>query len=399
MNLSDGIGDDGMSQRPIYMDNNSTTRVDPRVVEAILPFLSEEYGNASSVTHHFGQRAGSAVESAREQVARLLTCNSKEIVFTSGATESNNLALFGVTKHAAAGSHVIVNAAEHKAILDPAKQLERDGFQLTVLPVSNHGTVEPASVAAAIQHNTVLVSAMFANNEVGSINPIEEIGSICRDANVLFHTDATQAVGKVPINLEELPVDLLSLSAHKMYGPKGIGALFVRRKSPRLRLQPIIYGGGHEMRLRSGTLAVHQIVGLGKACQQCGDMMDEEFAQTFELTSQLRNKLESCVPNVIFNGHPVNRIPGNLHATFEGVNSDALMNKLKDIVAVSSGSACTTADPEPSHVLLAMGIDEELIDSSIRFGLGRFNTAKEVDAVIDAVARFVPQLRQMAPLG
>jgi len=384
-----------MSQRPIYMDNNSTTQVDPRVVERMLPFLSEEYGNAASVTHSFGQQAGAAVEAAREQVSRLLSCSSKEIVFTSGATESNNLALFGVMKQAPAGSHLIVNAAEHKAILDPAKQLERDGFQLTVLPVDEYGMLEPTSVSAAIQRNTVLVSAMFANNEVGSITPIAEIGSICRDAGVLFHTDATQAVGKVPINLDEFPVDLLSLSAHKMYGPKGIGALFVRRQSPRLKLQPIIYGGGQEMRFRSGTLPVHQIIGLGEACQLCGQEMYEELARTRDLTLRLRNQLESCVPNIFFNGHPQNRLPGNLHVTFEGANSDALMNKLKDVVAVSSGSACTTADPEPSHVLLAMGIDENRIDESIRFGIGRFNDEQDIERVSTALANAVETLRNL----
>jgi cysteine desulfurase len=377
------------------MDNNSTTQVDPRVVERMLPFLSEEYGNAASVTHSFGQQAGAAVEAAREQVSRLLSCSSKEIVFTSGATESNNLALFGVMKQAPAGSHLIVNAAEHKAILDPAKQLERDGFQLTVLPVDEYGMLEPTSVSAAIQRNTVLVSAMFANNEVGSITPIAEIGSICRDAGVLFHTDATQAVGKVPINLDEFPVDLLSLSAHKMYGPKGIGALFVRRQSPRLKLQPIIYGGGQEMRFRSGTLPVHQIIGLGEACQLCGQEMYEELARTRDLTLRLRNQLESCVPNIFFNGHPQNRLPGNLHVTFEGANSDALMNKLKDVVAVSSGSACTTADPEPSHVLLAMGIDENRIDESIRFGIGRFNDEQDIERVSTALANAVETLRNL----
>ena len=387
-----------MVARPIYMDNNSTTRVDPRVVEAMLPYFTDEYGNAASITHSYGARAESAVETAREQVGQLIGCDAKSIIFTSGATESNNLALLGVMRAAAAGSHLIINAAEHKAVIDPAKRLEREGFEVTVLPVDQYGMVAPQSIAASLRPNTVLISVMFANNEVGSVNPIMEIGAICREAEVLCHVDATQAVGKIPIDLGSLPVDLLSLSAHKMYGPKGVGALFVRRGRQRIKIEPVVYGGGHERGIRSGTLAVQQIVGLGEACRLCQQAMKEEGMQSWSLRNRLQEGILKLIPDVISNGHPRERLPGNLHLSFRGVNSEALMTKLKDVVAVSSGSACTTAEPEPSHVLLAMGIHEDLIDSSIRFGLGRFNTQDEIESVIDAVAHAVTQLRQLVPL-
>ena len=388
-----------MTTRPIYMDNQSTTKPDPRVVETMLPFLTEEYGNAASITHIYGLDAQAAVEAARQNVADLLGCEPKAIVFTSGATESNNIALKGVLRGAEPGSHLIINAAEHKAVIDPARKLEREGFEVTILPVDKWGMVDPTTVKDHLKPTTTLVSVMLANNEVGSINPVEDIGSICRDAGVLFHTDATQSVGKLPIDLSSAAIDLLSLSAHKMHGPKGIGALYIRRGGRRIRIEPIVDGGGHERRIRSGTLAVHQIVGLGEACRICKGEMSDESGTVQLLRHRLRAGFETAISNVTFNGHPESRIPGSLHVSFDGVNSEALMTKLKNVLAVSSGSACTTADPEPSHVLLAMGIDEDTIDSCIRFGLGRFNTLEEVDYVIDAVAETVEQLRKLSPFG
>lgn len=385
-----------MEPRPIYMDNNSTTRVDPRVVEAMLAYFTEEYGNAASVNHSYGWRANDAVEMSRQHVGQLIGCDSKCVIFTSGATESNNIAIKGVMRAATAGSHVILNAAEHKAVIDPAKRLQREGFQVTVLPVDRFGMVDPHDVAKSLQANTALVSVMLANNEVGTLNPVKEIASVCRDAGVLLHTDATQAVGKIVVDVDDLQIDILSLSAHKMYGPKGIGALYVRRDGPRIRIEPLVDGGGHERHLRSGTVPVQQIVGLGEACRLCGQSMAEESARISELRDSLRDGLRNAIPNCSFNGHPNKRLPGNLHVSFHGVNSEALMTKLKDVLAVSSGSACTTADPEPSHVLLAMRIDEELIDSSIRFGLGRFNTADEVGSAVDAIAAAVAQLRRLS---
>ena len=377
------------------MDNNSTTRVDPRVLETMLPYFSKETGNAASITHVFGSKAGEAVETARSHIASLLHVDSKSIIFTSGATESNNTALKGVMWASAQGSHLIVNAAEHKAILDPGRALQREGYEVTVLPVDHYGMVDPQQVADAIRPNTVLVSVMLANNEVGTINPISEIGEICRGRNVLFHTDASQAIGKSPVDLSKLPVDLASVSAHKMYGPKGIGALYVRRGSPRIRMDALLDGGGHERRLRSGTLPVPLIVGFGKASELCYKEFAEEERRLGELRNRLWHVLAERVEGVIFNGHPVKRLAGNANISFPGVNSEAIMLHLKNTVAVSSGSACTTADPEPSHVLRAMGINDDLIKSTIRFGLGRFNTSEEVDTVAEAVADAVLQLRRL----
>lgn len=385
-----------MESFPIYLDNNSTTRVDPRVVNEMLPFFSEHFGNASSVTHAYGNKAAVAVENARDQIAKLLNTPAKEVHFTSGATESNNLALQGVMRAATPAGHLIINAAEHKAVIDPAEQLRREGFEVSILGVDKSGRVEPDAVANAIRPNTVLVSVMLANNEVGTVNPIREIGEICSRNDVLLHTDATQAVGRLPIDLASLPVDLLSLSAHKMYGPKGIGALIVRKRKKRIKIVPLVDGGGHERKLRSGTLPVQQIVGLGVACEICRSEMPNESSATAKLRDTLRTALESQVDEVTFNGSQADGLPGTLHATFHGVNSDALMAKLKDVVALSSGSACTTADPEPSHVLVAMGIDENDIDCSIRFGLGRFNTLDEVNLVSTAIASAVKQLKQLS---
>lgn len=385
-----------MVEFPIYMDNHSTTCVDPRVLESMLPYFCKQYGNAASVNHVFGWRAGEAVESARAQVASLLNADPKAVIFTSGATESNNIALKGVLRSAPAGSHLIVNAAEHKAILDPAKALQKEGYSVTVLPVDRYGMVDPQRIADSIEPKTVLVSVMFANNEVGSINPIAEIAELCRQRGVLFHTDATQAVGKVPINLESMPIDLLSLSAHKFYGPKGVGALYVRRGEPRVRIEPLVDGGGHERRLRSGTLPVPLIVGIGAACALSQSSMEEENPRIRGLRDRLWSGLQTRISDIHLNGHPELRLSGNANVSFSGVNSEALMMQLKDVVALSSGSACTTADPEPSHVLTAMAVSEDLIESTIRFGLGRFNNADEIEIVLEQLAGSVRKLRGLS---
>jgi cysteine desulfurase len=384
-----------MGNRPIYLDNNSTTRVDPAVVEQMLPFLSDEYGNASSVTHEFGRAAGHAVSSARAQIASLLGCEPKSIVFTSGATEANNLALLGVMRASTKGKHLIVNAAEHKAVLDPASRLEREGFEVTVLPVGPDGSVSAEDVRHAIREDTVLVSVMHANNEVGTVNPIKAIAKECRQAGVLFHTDATQTVGKLALDLSKSDVDLLSLSAHKLYGPKGIGALYVRSGSPRVRLEPLFEGGGHERRMRSGTLPVHQIVGLGAACEICQTLMKTEASEIAAMRDRLKRGLESKISDIRFNGNETNRLPGNLHVSIPGVNSDALMMNVRESLAISSGSACTTLSPEPSHVLLAMGIEVSLISSSLRFGIGRFNCMDEIEAAVELIGNTSSKLREL----
>lgn len=384
-----------MRARPVYMDNHSTTRVDPRVLEAMLPFFCEKFGNAASVNHAFGWEAADAVETARSQIGDLINAESKCIVFTSGATESNNLALKGVLQGIGQKSHLIINAGEHKSVLDPASALQREGFEVTILPVDRYGMIDPGAIAAAIHPKTVLVSAMFANNEVGTINPIHEIGRTCRERGVLFHVDAAQAVGKIAIDMKTMPIDLLSISAHKMYGPKGIGALYVRSGTPRIRINPLLDGGGHERRFRSGTLAVPLIVGFGSACELCRHSLSEESQKISVLRDRLLKGLREQIDGVELNGHPELRLPGNANVRFQGVNSEALMMHLKDVLAVSSGSACTTADPEPSHVLVAMGIPEDQIESTIRFGLGRFNSDDDVNSVLTAVRDGVTRLRQI----
>src|SRR4051812_42322970 len=383
---------------PIYMDNNATTRCDPRVVEAMLPYFTEDYGNAASRNHAFGWRAEEAVEQAREQVASLIGAGAKEIIFTSGATEGNNLAIKGVAAmYRKKGNHVITATTEHKAVIDPCKRLERDGYQVTFLPVDKDGRVSAEQVGAAMTDKTILVSLMAANNEIGTLHPVKEIGKLCKQRGVLFHTDAVQAVGKVPVNVEEMGVDLLSLSAHKIYGPKGIGALYVRKKDPRVRLDPIIDGGGHERGFRSGTLAVQQIVGLGVACELARLELPTESKYLFRLREKLREGITSQLTDVYLNGHPTDRLPGNLNLSFAYVEGEGLMMGIKDI-AVSSGSACTSASLEPSYVLKALGVGDELAHSSIRFGLGRFTTEEEVDFTIDAVVKEVSRLREMSPL-
>lgn len=383
---------------PIYMDNNSTTRTDPRVVDAMLPYFTEMYGNAASRSHAYGWEAEEAVEAARAQIAAIIGAGAKEMIFTSGATEAINLAIKGVAgMYKKKGNHIVTQATEHKATLDTCKRLERDGFQVTYLPVDKYGQVHAGQVREALTDKTILVSIMAANNEIGTIQPIGAIGRLCKERGVLFHTDAVQVIGKVPVDVEEMGIDLLSLSGHKVYGPKGIGALYVRKKDPRVRLEPQIDGGGHERGMRSGTLPVPLIVGLGKACEIAKEVMPEEAQRTFQLRERLREGIMSKLPETYLNGHPTERLPGNANISFAYVEGEGLMMGIKD-VAVSSGSACTSASLEPSYVLRALGVGDELAHSSIRFGVGRFNTEAEVDAVADLVVREVSRLREMSPL-
>ncbi len=382
----------------IYLDNNATTRTDPRVVEAMLPYFTERYGNAASLTHSFGQEAEEAVEKARQQVADLIGAHPREIVFTSGATESNNLALKGVAAlYRPKGDHLITVATEHKAVLDPLRRLGREGWQVTVLPVDAYGRVTVEQVAQALTPRTILVSVMAANNEIGTLQPIADIGRLCKERGVLLHSDAAQAAGKVPLDVEDLGIDLLSLSAHKMYGSKGVGALYVRRREPRVRLEPQMDGGGQERGLRSGTSNVPGIVGFGVACELCRQEMPNEAVRLTDLRERLRRGIGEQLNEVTLNGHPTERLPGNLNLSFAHVKGEALLMALRD-VAVSSGSACTTASLEPSYVLKALGLDDELAHGSIRFGLGRFNTAEEVETVVQEVVRVVQYLRALNPL-
>ena len=386
---------------PVYLDNHSTTRVDPRVVAAMLPYFTEIYGNAASVSHRFGWDAGAAVDRARAQVAATLGCEAREVVFTSGATESNNLAIKGALPYLKRkGDHLVTASVEHKAVIDPMKRLAREGWNVTLVEPDATGMVSAASIEAALTDRTVLVSIMAANNEVGTINPIREIGALCHDRGILFHTDATQAVGKIPLDVVADNVDLLSLSAHKMYGPKGVGALYVRRRDPQVRLSPLFDGGGHERGVRSGTLAVPMIVGLGEASAIASAEMEIESPRILALRERLHASISASVDQVRLNGHPTHRLAGNLNLSFAYVDGEALMMAMRD-VAVSSGSACTAAEPEPSHVLRAIGLDEDMARASLRFGLGRFTTAEEVDfaagAVAAAVARLRPQSAAWAP--
>jgi cysteine desulfurase len=386
-----------MVNLPIYLDNNATTRTDPRVVEAMLPFFTERFGNAASRTHRFGWEAQEAVDQAREEVAGLMGAQAREIVFTSGATESNNLAIKGAAgMHRRQGNHLVTAATEHKAVLDPCKRLEREGFQVTYLPVDRHGQVTAAQVEDALTEQTILVSIMAANNEIGTLQPIGDIGRVCKRRGVLFHTDAAQAVGKIPLDVEALGIDLMSLSAHKIYGPKGVGALYVRRRGPRVRLEPLLDGGGHEGGLRSGTLPVPLVVGFARACGLCRELMEGESKRLRSLREQLRQGLEEQLDFVSCHGHPTQCLPGTLNMSFAYVRGEALLMGLTDI-AVSSGSACTSASVEPSYVLRALGVPDDLAHSSLRFGLGRFNTEEEIVFAIDAVVRTVNRLRAISP--
>jgi cysteine desulfurase len=383
---------------PIYMDYHATTPMDPRVFEAMKPYFLQTFGNAASRNHSFGWEAEEAVEKSRKQIASLIGATAKEIVFTSGATESNNLALKGVAEmYAEKGNHIITAATEHKAILDTCKRLEKHGVRVTYLPVQTNGLVDLEQLQAAITDKTILISIMYANNEIGVIQPIAELGKIAKSKGVLLHTDATQAVGKIPVNVIKDNIDLMSLSGHKMYGPKGVGALYVRRKSPRVQITAQMDGGGHERGMRSGTLNVPGIVGLGEACALCQAEMPEESKRMAFLRDKLRDKLQSELDETYINGTMEHRLPNNLNISFAYVEGESLLMGINDI-AVSSGSACTSATLEPSYVLKALGAGDDLAHSSIRFGLGRFNTEEEVDYVAAKVIDVVKKLRELSPL-
>jgi cysteine desulfurase len=383
---------------PIYMDNHATTPVDPRVVEAMLPYFTEKFGNAASRNHEFGWKAEEAVENTRGQIARLINASPKELVFTSGATESINLAIKGAAEMCREkGNHIVTQVTEHKATLDTCKRLESHGYEVIYLPVDKDGLINPDEVRRTITPKTILISIMYANNEIGVIQPIGEIGKIAKEKGVLFHVDAAQAVGKIPVDVQRDKIDMLSISAHKIYGPKGVGALYVRRRNPRVQLCAIIDGGGHERGMRSGTLNVPGIVGLGKACEICQNKMQAESERLRKLRDKLKDGIMSRLDGVSINGSIVHRLPNNLNISFAYVEGESLLMGINDI-AVSSGSACTSAKIEPSYVLKALGIGEDLAHSSIRFGLGRFNTEEEVDYAIERVADTVKRLRELSPL-
>ncbi|MGA3039296.1 MAG: IscS subfamily cysteine desulfurase [Bryobacteraceae bacterium] len=385
----------------VYLDHHATTPLDPRVLSAMMPYLTGKFGNAASRNHQFGWEAEQAVEESRRQIARLIGASPREIIFTSGATESDNLAIKGVAEaYAGQGDHIVTCAIEHKAVLDACRSLVERGVHVTQVPVDREGLVDPDAVKAAIGERTVLVSIMYANNEVGTLQPVAEIGRICRKRGVPFHSDAAQAVGKVPVNVDADSIDLLSISAHKLYGPKGAGALYVRRRDPQVRLAAQMDGGGHERGMRSGTLNVPGIVGLGEACAICAREMDEESARLRRLRDRLRAKLEAVLEGVSINGSMEHRLPHNLNMSFAYVEAEALMTAMSG-VAVSSGSACTSAaaaaSMEPSYVLKAMGLADEAAYGSIRFSLGRFNTEEEVDYAAASIIDAVANLRELSP--
>ncbi len=383
---------------PIYMDNHATTPMDPRVLEEMLPYFVEKFGNAASRNHAFGWAAEEGVETAREQIAKLVGGTSKEIIFTSGATESDNLAIKGVAEmYKEKGNHIITAVTEHKAVLDTCKRLEKYGFRVTYLPVQKDGLVDLDDLKRAMDDKTILVTLMFANNEIGVLQPVAEIGKLCHERGVVFHSDATQAVGKVPVDVNKQNIDVMSISAHKMYGPKGVGALYVRRKNPRVQISAIIDGGGHERGMRSGTLNVPGIVGLGKACAIATEEMAKESCRLAGLRNRLKDKIMGRLDEVYINGSMEHRLPANLNISFAYVEGESLLMGINDI-AVSSGSACTSATLEPSYVLKALGTGDDLAHSSIRFGLGRFNTEAEVDYVADRVVETVQRLRELSPL-
>ncbi|MGH9689521.1 MAG: IscS subfamily cysteine desulfurase [Candidatus Acidiferrales bacterium] len=383
---------------PIYMDYHSTTPVDPRVLEAMLPYFSERFGNAASRNHEFGWRAEEAVENGRSQLARLIGAHPKSIIFTSGATESDNLAIKGVAEaYREKGNHIITQVTEHKAVLDACKHLEKQGMEITYLPVDRDGRISLTALRDAITARTILISIMYANNEIGVIQPIEAIGKIAKENGILLHVDAVQAVGKIPVDVERDGIDLLSITAHKMYGPKGVGALYVRRKNPCVQLASMIDGGGHERGMRSGTLNVPGIVGLGRACEICQQEMQAEAEKVSRLRERLKDALTNGLEDTSINGSVSHRLPNNLNISFSQVEGESLMMGIND-VAVSSGSACNSAAIEPSYVLRALGVSEDLAHSSIRFGLGRFNTEEEIDYVANRVVDTVKRLRELSPL-
>jgi len=391
------IAPDGI-KLPIYMDNHATTPMDPRVLEEMLPYFMEKFGNAASRNHAFGWAAEEGVETARERIARLVGATSKEIIFTSGATESDNLAIKGVAEmYREKGNHIITAVTEHKAVLDTCKRLEKYGYRVTYLPVQKNGLVDLDELKNAMTDKTILVTIMAANNEIGVLQPWTDIGKLCRERGIIFHTDATQAVGKVPVDVNKQNIDVMSISAHKMYGPKGVGALYVRRKNPRVQISAIIDGGGHERGMRSGTLNVPGIVGLGKACAIASEEMTKEAEYLGALRDRLKDRIMSRLDEVYINGSIEHRLPGNLNISFAYVEGESLLMGINDI-AVSSGSACTSATLEPSYVLKALGTGDDLAHSSIRFGIGRFNAQAEVDYVSDRVVETVQRLRELSPL-
>ena len=383
---------------PIYMDNHATTPVDPRVLEAMLPYFTDKFGNAASRNHEFGWVAEEAVENARGQIARLINATPKEIVFTSGATESTNLAIKGAAEmYREKGNHIVTQVTEHKATLDTCKRLEKYGCEVTYLPVEKDGRINLDDLRRAITPKTILISIMYANNEIGVVQPIAEIGKIAKEKGVFFHVDAVQAVGKIPVDVQKDGIDLMSISAHKIYGPKGVGALYVRRNNPRVQLAAIIDGGGHERGMRSGTLNVPGIVGLGKACELCQNEMENESKELRRLREKLTHSIMSRLDETFINGSMEHRLPHNINISFAYVEGESLLMGINDI-AVSSGSACTSATLEPSYVLKALGVGEDLAHTSIRFGIGRFNTEEEVDYVADRVVDTVTRLRELSPL-
>jgi len=383
---------------PIYMDHNATTPMDPRVLDAMMPYFTEKFGNSASRNHSFGWAAEDAVKKARQQVASLIKCDAKEVIWTSGATESNNLAIFGTARMLKEkGNHIITAVHEHKATLDPCKRLQKEGFDVTWLEPNEDGVIYAEQVAEAMRDDTILVTIMWANNEIGTVNEVPEIGKLCKEKGVVFHTDGTQWVGKMPTDVNEAGIDLLSASAHKMYGPKGVGLLYVRRRKPRIRLVPVLEGGGHERGMRSGTLNVTGIVGMGAACEICEHEMEQEAQRLSTLRDRLINGITDQIEMAVLNGHPTRRLPHTANISFPYVEGESLMMAMKEI-AVSSGSACTSASLEPSYVLKALGAGDEIAHSSIRFGLGRFTTEQEVDYVIGKVVKNVNHLLDMSPL-
>ncbi len=384
---------------PIYMDYHSTTPVDPRVLETMMPTLTSEFGNAASHNHLFGWRAKKLVEHSRETIAEFIGAEPKEIIFTSGATESINIAIKGITEnYGKKGNHIITQVTEHKAVLDSCKYLERKGFEVTYLPVDERGKISVEKLKEAITDKTLLVSLMFANNEIGTIQPIEEIGKITREKGVFFHVDAAQAAGKIDIDIDVLNADMLSVSSHKVYGPKGVGALYVRNKNPNVRIPSLIHGGGHERGMRSGTLNVPGIVGFGKACEIADREMSQEYGRIKMMRDRLEEGFKTQLDCVSVNGHPSDRLPNNLNISFAYCDSESLLMSINEEIAVSSGSACNSANPEISHVLKALGLKDDLAQTAIRFGLGRYTTPEEVSYVLHTIVDVVKRLRAVSPI-
>jgi cysteine desulfurase len=385
---------------PIFLDSQSTTPMDPRVLEAMLPYFVDRFGHPGSRNHPFGWEAEAGVERGREQLAKLIGARDpKEIVFTSGGTESDNLALKGIAEmYREKGDHIVTTTIEHRAVLDPCRRLEKHGLKVTQVPVGADGIVDVEAIRKALTDKTILISVMFANNEIGTIQPIAEIGKLAKEKGIIFHTDATQAVGKIPVDVEKMGIDLLTCSAHKIYGPKGVGALFVRRRAPRVRIAPMIDGGGHERGTRSGTVPVPLVVGFGKAAELCGQLMAEESARLARMRDRLQDRILSTVDETYLNGHPEKRLPHNLNISFAYVEGESVLMGLNKEVALSSGSACTSATLEPSYVIAALGVGADLAHSSIRYGLHRFTTDEEIDYVADRTIEVVRRLREMSPL-